>query len=178
MMDGGASGDLEYPLYLVNGRTANNPETFEVRRGDRVRLRLVNPASDTAFRFAVGGHRLTVTHADGLPVEHVTVDALKIGMGERYDVVLEANSPGAWQMAAAPEGKSGLARTVLRYSGSGESSAPPADARPQELDGRLLGYGVSLQRETRPSPRTASLGGRIAHWTSPSPAATATTCGT
>lgn len=142
MMGGGSNpaGDLSYPLYLVNGRTADNPETLKVRRGQRVRLRLINPASDTVFRFAVAGHKLTVTHADGLPVEPVEVDAVRIGMGERYDVLVEADNPGAWQVAAAPEGKSGLARTVLRYEESSESSAPPPDARPGELEGKLLGY--------------------------------------
>lgn len=141
MDEAGASGNLDYPLYLVNGRAPDDPKTFEVRRGQRVRLRLMNPASDTAFRFAVAGHRLTVTHADGLPVEPVTVDAVRLGMGERYDVLIEANNPGAWQLAAVPEGKNGLARAVLRYEESGGSSPPPADDRPKELDGRLLGYG-------------------------------------
>ena len=139
-MGNGSAGNFSYPLYLVNGRTPDNPETLKVRRGDKVRLRLINPASDTAFRFAVAGHRLTVTHADGLPVEHVTLDALKLGMGERYDVLIEANDPGVWQIAAAPEGKDGLARAVLRYEENGESSVPAADARPQEFEGKLLGY--------------------------------------
>lgn len=154
-----SAGDFPYPLYLVNGRTPEEPETLKVRRGDKVRLRLINPASDTAFRFAVGGHRLTVTHADGLPVEHVTVDALRIGMGERYDVLVEADNPGVWQIAAAPEGKDGLARTVLRYEENGESSVPEADARPQELEGELLGYGDLRTTKDETFPEDGLFGG-------------------
>ncbi len=105
-----------------------------------MRLRLINPASETVFRFAVAGHRITVTHADGQPVEPVEVDTVRLGMGERYDVVLEANNPGVWQVAAAPEGKNGLARAIFRYKESGESSALSADVRPKELEGKLLGY--------------------------------------
>ena len=173
MMDGGgmgggrsgSSGNIDYPLYLINGRVADDPVTLEVRRGQRVRLRLMNPAADTVFRFAVAGHRLTVTHADGQPVEPAEVDAVRIGMGERYDVVLEADNPGAWQIAAAPEGKSGLARAVLRYAESGESSAPPADARPKELEGRLLGYGDLQTAKDNSFPKTASSGDLTVAWT-------------
>lgn len=159
MSGGGASGELEYPFYLVNGRTPENPETFEVQRGDRFRLRLINPASETSFRFALAGHELTVTHADGLPVEPVKVEAVSVGMGERYDVLVEANNPGVWQAAASAEDKSGMARAVLRYAESGASSAPPADARPKELEGKLLGYGDLQTTKENSFPGDSLFGG-------------------
>lgn len=142
MMGGGMmrGGAVEYPSYLVNGRPPDEPETMSVRRGERVRLRLMNPAAETVFRFAVAGHKLTVTHADGLPVEPVEVDSLRIGMGERYDALLEANNPGVWQIGALAEGKNGLGRALLRYEDNVESSPPPPDLRPTEMDGRLLAY--------------------------------------
>lgn len=140
--EGGMMGGstVDYPVYLINGRPPDDPETLKVRQGEKVRLRLINPAAETTFRFAVAGHKLSVTHADGLPVESAEVDALRIGMGERYDVLLDANNPGMWQIAAAPEGKSGLARALLQYEESGESSQPPTDSRPRELEGKLLTY--------------------------------------
>jgi multicopper oxidase len=64
---GDDTGDIRYPLYLANGRRARSPATLSARPGERVRLRVVNAAADTAFRLALGGHRLTVTHADGFP---------------------------------------------------------------------------------------------------------------
>ena len=42
--------------------------------GEKVRLRIINAGSDTAFRIAIGGHTLTITHTDGFPVEPVEVD--------------------------------------------------------------------------------------------------------
>lgn len=133
-------GGRYYPLMLVNGRPPEDPTVLEIRRGERVRLRVMNIGADTGFRFAVGGHRLTVTHADGMAVQPVTVDALRLGMGERYDVLVDAVNPGAWPVAAVAQGKRGSGRAVLRYVDSPSSAAPPASARPAELDGRLLGY--------------------------------------
>lgn len=145
MMRGGmggmmGGGRIEYPVYLVNGRPPEDPKVLTVRRAERVRLRLMNPAAETIFRFAVDGHPLTVTHTDGLPVEPVEVDTLTIGMGERYDVLLETKDPGVWQVAAAPEEKPGLARALLRYEEAEQSSPPPMDYLPRALVGRLLSY--------------------------------------
>jgi FtsP/CotA-like multicopper oxidase with cupredoxin domain len=133
-------GGRSYPLMLVNARPPADPTVFEVRRGDRVRLRVVNVAADTGFRFAIAGHPLTVTHSDGMPVQPVTVDAIRLGMGERYDVLVDAVAPGVWQVGVQPEGKTGFGRALLRYAEASASAAPPADAAPAELDGRLLTY--------------------------------------
>ena len=138
-------GGRRYPVFLVNGRPPQDPMVVEGRRGDRLRLRVMNIAADTGFRFAVAGHRLTVTHTDGMPVEPVPVDALRLGMGERYDVLVDLRQEGGtWQISAQPEGRPGGTRAVLRYSGSPASSAPPAAERPGELDGRLVGYDALL----------------------------------
>jgi multicopper oxidase len=131
---GDDTGDIRYPLYLANGRRARSPATVAARPGERVRLRIVNAAADTAFRLALGGHRLTVTHADGFPVLPVTGDALLLGMGERYDAIVELND-GAFPLVAVAEGKSAQALAVVRTSGG---SAPRAGVRPEELRRRLL----------------------------------------
>jgi FtsP/CotA-like multicopper oxidase with cupredoxin domain len=60
-----------------------------------------------------------------MPVEPVTVDALRLGMGERYDVLVDASQQGGvWQVGVQAEGRGGWARAVLRYTGSEASSAP------------------------------------------------------
>jgi FtsP/CotA-like multicopper oxidase with cupredoxin domain len=55
----GGAGDVDYPHYLVNGRTADAPVTLAGKPRRRVRIRFVNAGSDTAFRVALGGHRMT-----------------------------------------------------------------------------------------------------------------------
>ncbi|MFJ7248157.1 multicopper oxidase family protein [Kitasatospora sp. NPDC098652] len=134
---GGDAGDVAHPFHLVNGRLATAPETFTAKPGDRIRIRLVNAGGDTAYRVALGGHELTVTHTDGFPVEPATTQALLLGMGERYDVLVTAKD-GAFPLTALAEGKNATALAVLRTGGG---AAPDASTRPAELDGRLLTAG-------------------------------------
>lgn len=131
---GGDAGDVAYPHYLINGRTPDAPSSFRARPGDRIRLRIINAGGDTAFRVALGGHEMTVTHTDGFPVEHAKTDALLLGMGERYDVLVTAKD-GVFPLTAAAEGKKAAALAVLRTGGG---SAPSGSVRPKELKGRLL----------------------------------------
>lgn len=131
---GGDAGDVAYPHHLINGRTAKAPSQFRARPGDRIRLRVINAGGDTAYRVALGGHEMTVTHTDGSPVRHATTDALLLGMGERYDVLVTAKD-GVFPLTAVAEGKKAAALAVLRTGGG---RAPTASTRPAELRGRLL----------------------------------------
>ena len=138
---GGDAGDAVYPHHLINGRPPADPLTFEPRprSGDRVRLRVINAGSDTAYRFAVGGHRMTVTHADGFPVVPVEVDAFVIGMGERYDVTIDIQS-GAWPVIALAEGKKMRAAAVLRTTDAQNQATPDLTAEIPEMDASWLRY--------------------------------------
>jgi multicopper oxidase len=131
---GGDPGDVRYPLYLVNGRPPGSPRSLAARPRERVRLRIVNAGADTAFRVALAGHRLTVTHTDGFPVRPVTGDALLVGMGERYDALVDIGD-GAFPMVALAEGKGARAAAVVRTR---RGRTPRLDADLAELDGRLL----------------------------------------
>ncbi len=137
-MMGGLNGDVAYPLHVINGRAPSERETIDAKPGQRVRIRLINAGSDTPYRVAIGGHRLTVTHADGFPVNPVEVDTVVLGMGERYDVIVTAGS-GSFPIIAVPEGKSDPAgEAVLRTSST--AVAPTVGSRPLELSGRELVY--------------------------------------
>ena len=125
-MMGGRGGGMQdmrdvpdYRAFLLNGRPPADPAAFEVRRGERVRVRLIIPSGATVFRAALGGHRLDVIHSDGRPLSPVEVDAVLIGPGERYDVLVEATNPGVWNLTAASVNAGrGAARAVLRYAGT------------------------------------------------------------
>ncbi len=130
---GGDAGDISYPYYLVNGRIPTAPTTFAAKPGQRIRIRIINAGSDTAFRVALAGHTMTVTHTDGYPVQPTDVDALLLGMGERYDVTVTAGD-GVFPLVAVAEGKNALARAVLS---TGAGTAPDPGFQPPELNGRL-----------------------------------------
>lgn len=130
---GGDAGDIAYPYYLINGRIPAAPTTFEAKPGQRIRIRFINSGTDTAFRVALAGHTMTVTHTDGFPVVPTQVDALLIGMAERYDVIVTA-ADGVFPLVALAEGKNALARALLS---TGQGSAPDPQFQPPELTKRV-----------------------------------------
>lgn len=131
-------GDVRHPLYLVNGRPPEDPDVVDVARGDRLRLRIVNPAADTIFRFFVEDHEMTITHADGIEVRPVVTDGLVVGMGERYDVLVAARAGGSARIVAEPLGKPGRAVALLRYSGS--RTQPPGAQAAVAAPRRIASY--------------------------------------
>ena len=126
---GPSEGPLWEPVYdgyAVNGRTGDAIEPLVVSRGDRVRLRLINASSATTYFLRLSGHRLNITHTDGNPIRPVETDVLRIGMGERYDVMFVADNPGHWQMSAYETGlNEGNLIIPLRYKGSRQKEAIP-----------------------------------------------------
>ncbi|MER5224521.1 multicopper oxidase family protein [Streptomyces flaveus] len=131
---GGDAGDVKYPHHLINGRVAADPDVYTGKPGKKVRLRIINAGGDTAYRVALGGHKLTITHTDGFPVQHQEVDALLVGMGERYDVLVTLGG-GVFPLVAEAEGKNANGFALVR---TGSGSAPKPTGRLKELDGVIM----------------------------------------
>ncbi len=130
---GGDAGDVRYPFYLINGRVSGAATSFTAKPGQRIRIRIINAASDTAFRVALAGHAMTVTHTDGYPVVPTEVDAVLMGMGERYDVIVTARD-GIFPLVAAAEGKNAVARALLSTAAG---TPPDPGFLPTELNRRV-----------------------------------------
>ncbi|MFJ1994918.1 multicopper oxidase family protein [Streptomyces asiaticus] len=149
---GGDAGDVKYPYHLINGRVPADPDVYTGKPGRRVRLRIINAGGDTAYRVALGGHRMTITHTDGFPVEHQRTDALLIGMGERYDVLVTL-ADGVFPLVALAEGKNTTGLALVR---TGSGRAPKATVRPKELDGAVVTASkLRAADDVRLSPRKA-----------------------
>lgn len=129
----GDAGNVSYPYYLINGRIPTAPSTFTAKPGQRIRIRLINAGADTAFRVALAGHSMTVTHTDGYPVVPTDVDALLLGMAERYDVLVTAGD-GVFPLVALAEGKNALGRALLSTA---SGTAPDPGFQPTQLNGRI-----------------------------------------
>jgi FtsP/CotA-like multicopper oxidase with cupredoxin domain len=133
------AGDVQFPLYLVNGRPPADPFAVEVRSGERLRLRVINAAADTLFALSIDEHPLTLVASDGQPVRPVNGDAVMLGMGERADLMLDADRPGAYRIVALPLGKTGRAVATLRYADASRSAMPSALA-PVKKPARMIAY--------------------------------------
>ena len=78
----------------INGRV---PDSFPVRRGERVRLRLINAANARIFGLDFAGHRPQVIALDGQPVTpHEPEGALVVlGPAMRADLVIDMTGTAA-----------------------------------------------------------------------------------
>jgi FtsP/CotA-like multicopper oxidase with cupredoxin domain len=123
MMGGGMMGmggqTPAYDTMTINGKAYPATEPLRVRKGERVRLRLISASADHTHVIRLAGHRLKVTHTDGNPlVQPVEVDGVPIAPSERYDVLFVADNPGAWSLYCAERGHPGAGEQVaLLYEG-------------------------------------------------------------
>jgi FtsP/CotA-like multicopper oxidase with cupredoxin domain len=131
--------DVDYDAFLLNGRGPAQPWTFAAKPGERIRLRLINAGASTYFRLRLDGHRLQVTHADGLAVEPVTVDHLLMGMGETYDASVTLSASGSYTLHAVAQDGSGQALGVLHTPDVAPAANPQ---RPRFDDGTMLTYAM------------------------------------
>ena len=99
-MTGGMRRGTSEPAYdtmTINGKAWPVTEPLHLKRGERVRLRIISASAEHTHVLRLAGHRLHVTHTDGNPLQApVEVDSLPIAPSERYDVVVVADRPGAW----------------------------------------------------------------------------------
>jgi FtsP/CotA-like multicopper oxidase with cupredoxin domain len=86
----------------------------DYRAGQRIRLRVINAGSDTAFRVAVPNTTMKVIQTDGYPVVPVQANSVILGMGERADAIVTVNE--SLPVVAVPEGKQGHAQLNMRVN--------------------------------------------------------------
>ena len=127
MMGGGHHSTPAYDTMTINGKAYPATEPIRVRKGERVRLRLINASADHTHVIRLAGHQLRVTHTDGNPlVEAVAVDAVPIAPSERYDVLVNADRPGAWWLYCAQPGHAAAGEQVLLVYDGREGRRPEA----------------------------------------------------
>ncbi len=128
--------------YLLNGRPPDWNWTGLFRPGERVRLRLINAGTMTFFDVRIPGLPMTVVQADGQNVQPVTVDELRMGAAETYDVIV---TPGdqAYTIFAETMDRSGYARGTLAPREGMSAPIPPRRPRPirtmQDMGMRMEG---------------------------------------
>lgn len=126
--------EIAYAAHCINGASYPATAPLVVKTGQRVRLRVLNANLSQTRYVRLAGHRLRVTHADGNPLaQPLDVDALRVGVAERYDAWFEVTQPGAWLLQGLSTDPMAYQQAVVVATEGMEHTAPLAS--PQNLDG-------------------------------------------
>ena len=128
--------DIDYDAYLANDRTLDDPEVVKVEMAGRVRLRIINAATATAFTIDLGGIAGTLIAVDGQDIAPIKGRRFPIAMGQRLDIRLELpRISEAFPILALREGareRTGIVLApanapVIKLASEGQSTGPVVD---------------------------------------------------
>ena len=141
--------EVSYLSHCISGAAYPHTRPIIVKVGQTVRLRILNASPTLTHYVRLAGHRLRVTHSDGNPMPRaVTVDALRIGVAERYDAWFEVTRPGAWLLTSLMGDTHDQRQSVLIRTADAARHAP--EIPPPSLEGAelftylLAGLGTPL----------------------------------
>ncbi|MEX1083976.1 MAG: multicopper oxidase domain-containing protein, partial [Xanthobacteraceae bacterium] len=88
------ANDVRYDAFLANDRTLDDPEVVRVEKGGRVRLRIINGGTATAFFISTGALKSTCIAVDGSPCQPVEAGQYPLAQGQRIDLIVEIPKGG------------------------------------------------------------------------------------
>ncbi len=89
---------MEPNYFTINGKSFPDTPTLSVKRGDRVRLRLIG-IGQFIHPMHLHGVPFKIVAIDGYPIPpemQLTRDTVSVAPGERYDIEFIADVPGKW----------------------------------------------------------------------------------
>jgi FtsP/CotA-like multicopper oxidase with cupredoxin domain len=169
MPAGGDVNDIDFDAYLANDRSLADPEVFQVERGARVRLRIINMADSTNFIIDLGTIRGELIAVDGQAIVPVPGTKFAIAMAQRLDIRVKlAAGGGAFPILALREGDTARTGFVLATKGANiariaELGKAKAGNVGLDLEGKLRAVDPL---SPRPADRTVEvlLGGDMAKY--------------
>lgn len=113
------ANDVRYDAYLANDRTLDDPEIVSVEKGGRVRLRIINGGTATAFFVSASGLRTSCIAVDGSPCKPLEQPSYPLAQGQRIDLILEIpKQGGSFPILARVEGARFITGLVLATTGA------------------------------------------------------------
>ncbi|WP_018131518.1 multicopper oxidase domain-containing protein [Effusibacillus pohliae] len=112
------TADRHPKFFTINGKMDHEIPPLQVKKGGKYLIRLINAGNDV-HAIHTHGHHFQVIASDGRDIaQPETKDTVTIGPGERYDLVLTADNPGAWPLHChiGPHGTHGM-HTFIVYEG-------------------------------------------------------------
>lgn len=130
-MDPTDIGDVTEAAYkfLINGHSPQENWTGLFTPGERVRLRIINAATQTIFNLRIPGLPMKVVATDGIELRPVEVDEFQIGNAETYDVIVEP-ADQAYSFVAETIDRSGMGVATLSPRLGMRAAVPPLRERP------------------------------------------------
>ena len=116
--------------FLMNGHTPAKGWAGLFKRGEKVRLRIINGSAMSFFDVRIPGLMMTVVAADGQNIEPVSVDEFRIGVAETYDVIVAPKDDRAYCIFAQAFDRTGYARGTLTPDPALNADAPKFDPYP------------------------------------------------
>ncbi|MBE4938700.1 multicopper oxidase family protein [Bacillus thuringiensis] len=85
-------------VYTINGKVFPDIDPIQVKKGDLVKVKLVNRSKMDDHPMHLHGHFFQVLSKDGKPIEGspIVKDTLNLKPGEEYEVAFVADNPGEW----------------------------------------------------------------------------------
>lgn len=74
--------------------TRKDMSSVKVRRGQKVRLRLLNVGAEALIRYSIDGHTMTIIEVDDTPVEPLEVREIDLWPAQRYSVIVTMDKGG------------------------------------------------------------------------------------
>lgn len=86
----------DYNYWTVNGKSFPDTERWNVKVGDRVRVRIVN-ISNASHPMHLHGHDFRIIAEDGHPVANPPIlNTIDVAPGKTYEIEFIADNPGIW----------------------------------------------------------------------------------
>jgi len=109
----------------MKGASGGKYHVTTLKKGKKHRLRLINTGIDNNFHVSVDGHQLTVITSDFVPIKPYTTSSISINIGQRYDVIINANQAvgNYWLRADVATGcgrnrNPNNIKSIIRYEGA------------------------------------------------------------
>ena len=113
------ANDVRYDAYLANDRTLDDPDVVGVEKGGRVRLRIINGGTATAFFITTPGLKSRCIAVDGSSCQPVEQADYPLAPGQRIDVLVEIpQQGGAFPILAQVEAERFVTGIVLATAGA------------------------------------------------------------
>lgn len=113
------ANDVRYDAYLANDRTLDDPEVVTVEKGGRVRLRIINGGTGTAFFISTPGLTTRAVAVDGVGCKAFSAASYPLAQGQRIDLVVDIpKSGGAFPVLAQVEDAQFLTGIMLATQGA------------------------------------------------------------